>query len=97
MKTQVFFATTSCTNTMTTRLRTACAARLLPLLLLLVLPAVVQAQFTYTTNTDGSLNIYKYTGSGGAVIIPDTTNGLPVTSIGSVSPPDSVRSIPAPA
>jgi len=40
-------------------LRTACAARLLPLLLLLVLPAVVQAQFTYTTNTDGSLNIYN--------------------------------------
>ena len=50
--------------------------------LLLALPAVVQAQFNFTINNDGSLNISKYTGSGGAVIIPDTTNGLPITSIG---------------
>ncbi len=49
---------------------------------MLLLPAVVQAQFTFTTNNDGSLNIYQYTGSGGAVVIPGTTNGLPVTSIG---------------
>ena len=50
--------------------------------LFLAAPAAVQAQFNFTTNTDGSLNIANYTGSGGAVIIPDTTNGLPVTSIG---------------
>jgi hypothetical protein len=60
--------------------RTARIARLLPLLLLLALPAAVQAQFIFTTNNDGSLNIYQYTGSG-AVIIPDTTNGLWVTSV----------------
>ena len=46
-----------------------------------MLPAVVQAQFLCTTNNDGSLNIYQYTGSGGAVTIPSTTNGLPVTTI----------------
>jgi hypothetical protein len=46
-----------------------------------MLPAVVQAQFTYVTN-NGTITITGYTGSGGAVTIPDTTNGLPVTSIG---------------
>ena len=56
------------------------------LLLLLVLgpPAVVQAQFTYTT-TNGTITITGYTGGGGDVIIPDTINGLPVTSIGSLA------------
>ena len=63
--------------------RNLCVARLVPLLLLLALPVAVQAQFTFTTNNDGSLNIAGYTGSGGAVVIPDKTNGLPVTSIGS--------------
>ena len=66
---------------MATRSRTACAARLLPLLLLLALPAVVQAQFTYTT-TNGALSITGYAGPGGAVTIPSTIDGLPVTSIG---------------
>src|SRR5712671_6575229 len=47
---------------------------------LLALPAVVQAQFTFTTN-NGAITITGYTGSGGAVVIPDTTNGYPVTSI----------------
>jgi hypothetical protein len=42
---------------------------------------VVQAQFTYTTN-DGAITITGYTGSGGVVTIPSTTNGLPVTGIG---------------
>jgi hypothetical protein len=55
------------------------------LLLLLTLPAVVQAQFTYMTN-NGTITITGYTGPGGAVVIPDripdTTNGLPVTTIG---------------
>ena len=53
---------------------------LLSLLLLLTLPVVVQAQFTYTT-TNGTITITGYTGSGGAVTIPDKINGLPVTSI----------------
>ena len=39
--------------------------------LLLALPVVVQAQFTYTTNNDGSLNISNYTGSGGTVVNRD--------------------------
>jgi hypothetical protein len=52
------------------------------LLLLFALPFVASAQFTYTTNSDGSLNLSGYTGSAGAVVIPNTTNGLPVTSIG---------------
>jgi hypothetical protein len=52
------------------------------LLAVMLLPAVGQAQFNFTTNTDGSLNISLYTGSDSAVVIPDTTNGSPVTSIG---------------
>ncbi|HRZ55004.1 MAG TPA: leucine-rich repeat protein [Candidatus Paceibacterota bacterium] len=79
------------------------AGRLLPLLLLLVLSAAVQAQFNYTTN-NGTITITGYTGQGGAVTIPDTIEGLPVTSIGyrtflvctrltSVMIPDSVTSI----
>jgi BspA type Leucine rich repeat region (6 copies) len=69
---------------------------------LLALPAAVQAQFTYTTN-NGAITITGYTGSGGAVTIPDTINGLPVTSIGddaffdipltSVTIPNSVTNI----
>ena len=58
----------------------ACAARLLPLLLL-ALPIVVQAQFNFVTN-NGTITIIKYTGSGGVVTIPSTINGLPVASIG---------------
>jgi hypothetical protein len=55
---------------------------LLPLLLLLTLRGVVQAQFTFTTN-NGAITITGYTGSGGAVTIPSTTNGHPVTVVGS--------------
>jgi hypothetical protein len=47
---------------------------------LLPLPAVVQAQFNFTTN-DGTITITEYTGFGGDVSIPDTTNGLPITAI----------------
>jgi len=102
MKTQSCFVTTTRPNTMASRFRAACAARLLPLLLLLALPAVVQAQFTYVTN-NGAITITKYTGSGGDVTIPSTTNGLPVTSIGtdaffgssitSVAIPNSITNI----
>jgi formylglycine-generating enzyme required for sulfatase activity len=49
---------------------------------ILLLPAAAQAQFNFTTNSDGSLNLSGYTGSGGAVTIPNTTYGLPITSIG---------------
>ena len=72
------------------------------LLLLLTLPAVVQAQLAFITN-NGAITITGYTGSG-AVVIPDTTNGYPVTSIQyvafsyasgvtSVTIPDSVTNI----
>jgi len=77
-----FLAKTAAAIQITGCLRTAFAARLLPFLLLLVLPAVVQAQFTFTTNYNGTINLWKYTGPGGVVIIPDTFNGLPVTSVG---------------
>jgi hypothetical protein len=50
-------------------------------LLSLALPAVVQAQFTFTTN-NGAITIIGYNGPGGAVAIPDTTNGYAVTGIG---------------
>ncbi len=101
------------------RFTTACATRLLPLLLLLMLPAAVQAQsYTNTygiwgyTTTNGTITITGYTGPGGDVTIPDripdTTNGLPVTSIGAnafsdctslanVTIPNSVTSIGAQA
>src|ERR1017187_672032 len=51
------------------------------LVMLLALPGVVHAQFTFTTN-NGALTITGYTGPGGAVIILETTNGYPVKSIG---------------
>jgi hypothetical protein len=55
---------------------------LLPLLLL-TLPAVVQAQdFIWTTNVDGTLNIAGYIGTNTVVTIPSMTNDLTVTSIG---------------
>jgi hypothetical protein len=53
----------------------------LALVLNFMLPAVAQVQFRYTTNSD-SITITKYTGSGGHVTIPNTINGLSVTSIG---------------
>jgi len=46
----------------------------------LLLPAVVQAQFTFTTN-NGAITITGYTGSNGTGVIPDATNGYPVTAI----------------
>ena len=76
---------------------------LVPLFFLLTLPAAVQAQFTFTTN-NGTITITGYTGSGGAVVIPSSTNGYPVASIvsckliyssgvTSVTIPDSVTNI----
>ena len=85
MKTKNTIETTTCQETMAGRLRIACATRILPLLLLLALPAVVQAQFNYgtiTTINGTMITVTKYTGTGGAVTIPETINGLPVTRIG---------------
>ncbi len=46
------------------------------------LPVAVQAQFTFVTNADSTITITGYTGPGGDETIPDTIDGLPVTSIG---------------
>ncbi len=54
---------------------------LLLILMCLVLPMLVKAQYTFTTNS-GAITITGYTGSGGEVIIPNTINGLTVSSIG---------------
>src|ERR1700679_451685 len=47
----------------------------------LALPMLGLAQFNYTINSR-AVTITGYTGSGGAVTIPATINGHPVTSIG---------------
>ena len=58
MKTNTFLAKTTKLNLPAGRYRTACAARMLPLLLLLTLPAAVQAQnYTYSINTDNTITI----------------------------------------
>jgi hypothetical protein len=59
----------------------AAAGKFLVVGLWLLLPAVAQAQFTFTTN-NGAITITAYTGSGGMVGVPSTTNGFPVTIIG---------------
>ncbi len=56
--------------------------KMLAKFMLLMVPAVVQAQFNYTSS-NGVVTITGYTGSGGAVTIPSSINGLPVTCIGS--------------
>jgi len=63
------------------QIKTACARCLLTIVFVLTLPVVVQAQFIFVTN-NGAITITGYTGPGGAVTIPISTNGLPVTSIG---------------
>ncbi len=88
------------------------ASKPLWITLLWLLPAVAQAQFTFTTN-NSAITITGYTGPGGNVVIPATTNGYPVTSIGdnafsgsflqpnytltSITIPDSIVSIGADA
>jgi hypothetical protein len=48
--------------------------------LVLALPMMSNAQFTYVTN-NGTIAITGYTGDGGAVTVPETIDGFPVTSI----------------
>ena len=62
-------------------MKALCRIRDVVLLALLITPVVATAQFTFTTN-NGAITITGYTGPGGNVAIPSTTNGLPVTSIG---------------
>src|SRR5438034_7998093 len=82
-------------------IRTAWGARLLALLV--AVPAMGQAQFSYAIN-NGTITITGYSGPSGAVIVPSTINDLAVTGIGSyaflnhpaltkVTIPDSVTSI----
>lgn len=61
------------------------AAKLFLVILFLSPVFNARAQFTFTTNGDGSLNIALYTGSHGVVLIPNTTNGLRITSIGAAA------------
>jgi hypothetical protein len=49
-------------------------------LLTLSLVVCAQAQFDYTA-TNGTITINRYTGPGGAVVIPDAIENLPVTAI----------------
>jgi hypothetical protein len=65
--------------------RIARVSKFLLLVLVLSLPVIAPAQYQFTTNSDGSLNIEQYTGPGGAVVIPNATNGLPITSIGDIA------------
>ena len=84
-------------------MKTNILTAVLAALLLLSVPTTAQAQFNFTTN-NGAITITKYTGLGGDVIIPSTTNGYPVTSIAggafqscmgvtSVTIPDSVTNL----
>jgi hypothetical protein len=67
-------------------------------------PTGLEAQFTFVTN-NGTITITQYTGPGGTAVIPNTTNGLLVTSItnnafagapvASVTIPNSVTNIGA--
>ena len=51
--------------------------------LLFAMPVAVPAQFTCATNKEGTeITIWGYVGPDGALVIPDTINGLPVTAIG---------------
>jgi hypothetical protein len=62
--------------------RKVCAAMLIQLLLFLVQSSDVIAQdYNYVTNSDNSITITGYTGSGGDATIPDAIDGLTVTSI----------------
>ncbi len=48
-------------------------------------PTALWIPYNYLTNADNTITISGYTGSGGDVVIPDTIDGMPVTSIGDKS------------
>ncbi len=109
MKTKISLVETRRPKSKAGHLRTACTRRLLPLLLLLTLPAGVQAEdYDYIITGIGTMHheitITGYRGPGGAVTIPGRIKGMPVTSIGddafadctlltSVTIPNSVTNI----
>ncbi len=79
------------------------AAKFLPLLWLLFWPSIAQAQYEYTIQ-QGTITLTAYTGSDGIITLPDTIEGLPVTTIGNgafagrtgvtrINIPDSVTTI----
>ena len=61
-------------------IRWSWATRLLPLLLL-ALPATMHGPVPVHDH-NGTVTITEYTDPGGAMTIPDTINGLPVTTVG---------------
>jgi hypothetical protein len=48
---------------------------------LVFMASMAEGQFNYTTN-NGTITITGYTGAGGVATVPNTINGLPVTTIG---------------
>ena len=52
--------------------------------------AAVSGDFTYTDRGD-TITITRYNGTGGDIIIPDTIDGKPVTTIGSYAFMDKVK------
>jgi hypothetical protein len=52
------------------------------LAVLLITSSLANAQYTWTTNSNGTLTITSYTGAGGAVTVPVTLSGRNVTVIG---------------
>ena len=77
MNAETSIARTACPKAMAARLGAAWASSLL----LLALPAALEAQYYCTTN-NGAITIAGYAGPGGPVSIPGTISGLPVTGIG---------------
>ena len=51
-------------------------------LCILSIPNASRAQFTFVTNSDDTITITGYNGTGGNVIVPDSINGLPVSALG---------------
>ena len=99
MNAETSIARTACPKAMAAGLGAAWASSLL----LLALPAAMEAQYYCTTN-NGAITIAGYAGPGGPVSIPSTIGGLPVTGIGdgafeycasltSIAIPDGVTAI----
>ena len=89
------------------RLGSVRASGTFPLLVVLALGGTAQAQFDCTT-INGAITITGYAGPGGAVTIPGTIEGQPVTGIGelafvrcasvtSVAIPESITSVKVPS